>query len=742
MLNDGFQYLEQRDASDGITHAGVVSKKSAFATSDNQGIYDVIAEDLRYLYDNYGASNVQVILANIQSIYNEMKTDPNWGASAAALSAKDAIAAADKAAKAQEQADTDAKSAEAARTAAETANTAIQQALAEVTDYATKAQANAGAALTSEQNAKMSETNAKTSETNAADSAGLSKKWAVSTDSPDDAADTDSPTGKTRSSRSWALFSKAQAQIAEENVEKTQVVVNDAASALKDTFNEKYQNMNRVHFLNGMQLWLSEEGNKPVLRVSTEDGSIWKLADFVKESGAKYVLLSNGEVYNANWLQDRPNYVKTQLIDESDKPLQILKTIDADADVKKVQALTDQLDFDHFWDFTVDKSSGTASLNLDSLTTGKKYNRTATKDATTGKWTITGDDTYGELGIGYGQPYYYDPKTGHNTVLMPEFETVTQDEKLGLKMVRAKNPANVYPNAQAGDIYPVLPPTRNYIGDNAPSQLYNLMSNAGTHHITSVYPEDNATAENNPDYDVSTSGSGYNKVYIFTPKAEVVEAIWNSSSFSYDWSKDKIRSDIHAKDSFCGSTLPSWHIVAKYDGTVWRPADFMDGLTADDSMWPFESADIADIQCGRNFTVFLLTNGQVWTCGANFRGQLGAGEDADANNLVISPQPLDIESFSAVAATEQTWVAFGNNGILYGCGANSFGQFGQGDTKDRKVLTPLADYVERCELTAGNLIIRKTNGDVYGAGWNWDDRLNLGTCGLVTKFTKLSEVAN
>ena len=46
---DGFQYLEERDAADKITHAGVVSKKSAFATSDNAGIYDSVAKDLRLL---------------------------------------------------------------------------------------------------------------------------------------------------------------------------------------------------------------------------------------------------------------------------------------------------------------------------------------------------------------------------------------------------------------------------------------------------------------------------------------------------------------------------------------------------------------------------------------------------------------------------------------------------------------------------------------------------------------------
>ena len=46
-----FQYLEQRDSSDNITREGVVSKSTAYATSDNQGAYDTIAADLNYLGD-------------------------------------------------------------------------------------------------------------------------------------------------------------------------------------------------------------------------------------------------------------------------------------------------------------------------------------------------------------------------------------------------------------------------------------------------------------------------------------------------------------------------------------------------------------------------------------------------------------------------------------------------------------------------------------------------------------------
>lgn len=70
----------------------------------------------------------------------------------------------------------------------------------------------ASAAKASQEAAKTSETNAHTSETNSEISHQNSKKWAEATESPDGEADMDSTTGKTQSSRSWALYSKTKAQ--------------------------------------------------------------------------------------------------------------------------------------------------------------------------------------------------------------------------------------------------------------------------------------------------------------------------------------------------------------------------------------------------------------------------------------------------------------------------------------------------------------------------------------------------
>lgn len=321
---DGFRYLEERDASDKITRAGVVSKKSAFVSPDNAGIYDAIALDLRLLAEAAASladdADLQQTLTQVKSMYDDMRTNPNFGSTAARAAAEDALkqaqAAAASAASAKEYGDK-AASVASAITAVENYLKTIDALQKSTSDNATVATNKAQAAATSETNAaasaaaakksetaaassasaantsataaKTSETNAnssasaaaasaksagtsaaaasksqtdaaasksaaaasqtaaKTSETNAAASASSASKsadsakaWAVSTGSPDGVSDSDSPTGKTQSARTWSLAAAANAKAVTantkavaDNTAKVQSIVDDATKAIQ-----------------------------------------------------------------------------------------------------------------------------------------------------------------------------------------------------------------------------------------------------------------------------------------------------------------------------------------------------------------------------------------------------------------------------------------------------------------------------------------------------------------------------
>ena len=202
MLNAGFQYLEQRDANDTITKDGVVGKNSPFATSDNSGIYDIIAEDLRWLKENIDdvndTSDLEAIKQSVTDMYNDMKNNSSFGATAAKAQAEEAKKQAQAALESATNAktyrdDVMAKSTEANDTLAEikncidkaeklnASNKELEQSIAdyatvatnkadEASNSATKAATSESAAKASETNSKTSEVNAKTSETNAAQS--------------------------------------------------------------------------------------------------------------------------------------------------------------------------------------------------------------------------------------------------------------------------------------------------------------------------------------------------------------------------------------------------------------------------------------------------------------------------------------------------------------------------------------------------------------------------------------------
>lgn len=96
-LNAGFQYLEQRDTLDNIVKAGVVSKKEPFANSTNTGIYDIIAEDLRYLYENSNSTAITKLKSDIEKMYLDMINNPNYGSTSATEQAKLALSYAQEA---------------------------------------------------------------------------------------------------------------------------------------------------------------------------------------------------------------------------------------------------------------------------------------------------------------------------------------------------------------------------------------------------------------------------------------------------------------------------------------------------------------------------------------------------------------------------------------------------------------------------------------------------------------------
>lgn len=247
---DGFEYLEERDASDKITHEGVVSKKTALTTSDNAGIYDAIAKDLRLLAEASTTlsddSDLQEILADVKSMYDDMRTNPNFGSTEAKAQAEEALkqakAAAASAASAKKYGDKATSVAaaistvesyieqiEALEKSVSDNATIAQNKAAEITEYEKNAASSESAAAASATAAKTSETNAKTSETNAV----LSASAAAASATAAKTSETNAKTSETNatSSASAAAASESAAKTSETNAANSQTAAASSASA-------------------------------------------------------------------------------------------------------------------------------------------------------------------------------------------------------------------------------------------------------------------------------------------------------------------------------------------------------------------------------------------------------------------------------------------------------------------------------------------------------------------------------
>jgi alpha-tubulin suppressor-like RCC1 family protein len=91
--------------------------------------------------------------------------------------------------------------------------------------------------------------------------------------------------------------------------------------------------------------------------------------------------------------------------------------------------------------------------------------------------------------------------------------------------------------------------------------------------------------------------------------------------------------------------------------------------------------------CSYHHTVFLCSDGTLFSCGRNDSGQLGHGDTADKKTpQAILSAPKNVVSiscgqFHTVASTSQ--------GVVYACGKNDYGQLGMESSNHVKVFSKI-----------------------------------------------------
>ncbi len=144
--------------------------------------------------------------------------------------------------------------------------------------------------------------------------------------------------------------------------------------------------------------------------------------------------------------------------------------------------------------------------------------------------------------------------------------------------------------------------------------------------------------------------------------------------------------------------------------------DFAENTTKIDF---FDDKPLKQIATGEDFSLFLTQDGQVFSCGANAYGQLGLGH----NNTVHAPTKLDIFNntvISQIAAGREHAVFVSDDGKVFSCGNNKDGRLGLGHFTAMDTPTPIEFFDDKPikHIAAG-----------YDFTYLLSDELELFSCG-------------
>ena len=194
------------------------------------------------------------------------------------------------------------------------------------------------------------------------------------------------------------------------------------------------------------------------------------------------------------------------------------------------------------------------------------------------------------------------------------------------------------------------------------------------------------------------------------------------------------------KSVYCGS----FHtFILKNDGTLWgcgRNDHGQLGLGDNTNRNTFTQIttnidDVKSVYCGGFHTTILKNDGTLWSCGYNSHGELGLGDNTDRNVFIRIINDVKL----ACCGYDYTFI-LKNDGTLWGCGRNSQGQLGLGDNINKTTFTKITINTNDVQsIYCGNyhVLILKNDGTLFGCGRNNYGQLGLGDTKDRKTFTQI-----
>lgn len=159
-----------------------------------------------------------------------------------------------------------------------------------------------------------------------------------------------------------------------------------------------------------------------------------------------------------------------------------------------------------------------------------------------------------------------------------------------------------------------------------------------------------------------------------------------------------------------------------------------------------------EVWAGYANTYVLDTNNNLWGCGPNTMGELGQGNFDNYNNFVqikIDGVDLNTVRIKKVSVSKNTQVNSViiqcDNGKIYGCGNNQFGQLGIKNKTNQNKLVDLTNYdtmwndIKDFYNHGLYTIALRNDGTLYGCGYNNTGSLGISNLDNIIQLTKIAD---
>jgi alpha-tubulin suppressor-like RCC1 family protein len=153
--------------------------------------------------------------------------------------------------------------------------------------------------------------------------------------------------------------------------------------------------------------------------------------------------------------------------------------------------------------------------------------------------------------------------------------------------------------------------------------------------------------------------------------------------------------------------------------------------------------EVAQVVSGGNHTVIADSKGNVWSAGANEKGQLGRGHNENNSSFA---KVKKIASVQSVVAAPYHTVALDDSGNIWVTGRNLTGSLGIDDVdlEDQNEFVKVADRGPFISVAAGDshTLALDVDGYVWATGSDYYGQLGLGSGYYVGTFTKVPALSN